>query len=433
MTEARTGRQDWSMKACPKCETLWDDGKRFCPYHGLPLTPAPEAVPEAVAPVDAEITVRMSEEERARLFTPQFLMSAVSSEAGAAAALEAAQPVAASSPPVAEAFSIEDPPTAKSSNQASPVEPSPPELDLFIPPTVVVSPAALPPPLGAFIPPTVMVAPAEAEVAMPAPADAEASAPTPVTTAAPVSADDGLPLTRAVPELRTSRLDPAATIVQAGQVGPVGPCLPPPLPPAASPDDEVAFILDLGEKSGACLPPPAEAKPAEAEPAPPARAVTPSAVPALVTPPSPTIKRRTAVQYFKLFNERKKVIQQFVQRLDPKKARVVEGHSNQEDHLMHRYDIAFRCLGAARAFPLVIILQRKPVYALITSVDLFEIAENPLLRAERVKSLGGEARSTPNGVIYHLSYGEDLPTEGLDDWLKATFQAIAGLLPGASL
>ncbi len=400
------------MKACPQCETLWDDGKRFCPYHGLPLLPAPEAVGPPLAAADAEPTVRMSEQERAQLFTPQFPASALAETSAAAGETPPPAPL------VAEALSIEDPPTAKSFRNDAPAA----ELDLLIPPTIVVPPSALPPLAAPSLAPPAVVPPAEGG----APSQAQADAQSPAATVASVLADGGSPLTTAIPESDTSRLDPSATIVQLGQAAPADP---PPLPPAASPDDDLGFILDLGEKSSARLPPPPEAATAP----PPTCSPTPSAAPALVSPPSPTMKRLTAVQYFKLFNERKKAIQQFIQRLDPKKARVAEGHSNQEDHLMHRYDIAFRCLGAPRTFPLAIILQRKPVYELITSVDLYEIAEAPLLREERVKSLGGQSKSTPNGVIYHLSYDEHLPAEQFGDWLTATFQAIARLLPGASL
>lgn len=406
------------MKVCPKCETPWDDGKRFCPYHGLPLTPPPEPAaspPRAAASVDDERTVKMSDEERARLFTPQLPVA------------ETARPSApAVSPPVASA-GPEDPPTAKSLGRIAPVASPPAEFDTFIPPTVVVVPGALPPPTDAFIPPTVVVAPAEVNAVVSA-AAGPVPPPAPATSGLSV---EGTPATMAATSPPTALADPSATGVQleppAGAV--VAPAPPP--APAAAPDDDVAFILDLGEKTGARLPPPpVEDKPAA--PDPPARNLTPSAVPSLV-PPSPTVKRRTAVQYFKLFNERKKIIQQFVQGLDPKKVTVTEGHSNQEDHLMHRYDLAFRSLGTVRTFPVVIILRRKPVYDLITSVDLYEIAESPLLRAERTKSLGGECKSTPNGVIHHLSYAEDLPNEGLGEWLTKTFQAITALLPGASL
>jgi hypothetical protein len=82
----------------------------------------------------------------------------------------------------------------------------------------------------------------------------------------------------------------------------------------------------------------------------------------MITNSSSVPKRRTAVQYFKLFNERKKVMQQFVHGLDPRCVTITEGHSNQEELLMHRYDLTFRYLASQRTFPLVVILQRRPVY-----------------------------------------------------------------------
>ncbi len=395
------------MKACPKCETLWDDGKRFCPYHGLLLTPVAE--PAATAPpmatsTDAERTVRMSDEERAQLFTPQL------------PTVEKAAPGR-----LAVTVEIEDPPTTKSPRQATPAAP-PVEFDPLIPPTVVVPRSALPSLQD-------MIASA---VALPAEAVMPAGTSPPVSPVTSGLSEEASPRTAVAMSPSTVSADASSTVAQLELQGRApGPSAATPPPPAALPEDDVGFILDLGEKTASHPPaPPAEEKPAPPEPRTPN--LTPSSVPALVSP-SPTVKRRTAVQYFKLFNERKKIIQQFVHGLDSKKVKVTEGHSNQEDHLMHRYDLAFRALGTVRTFPVVIILQRKPVYDLVTSVDLYEIAESPLLRAERTKSLGGECKSTPNGVIYHLSYGEDLPSEALGPWLAKTFQAIVALLPGADL
>jgi hypothetical protein len=418
---------DTFMKACPKCETPWDDGKRFCPYHGLPLVPLPEPAP---VPVDAEVTARMSEQERAQLFTPQFPI-AESPSSGRLAAPASATPSETTASSEAAVWSVDDPPTLKSQRQKPPPEP-----DTVIPPTVIVSPAATPPEqteaapkpsvTDTFIPPTVVVAPAEVEAIL----RAQAGASLPVTSRPEAEA---LPVTGKVDAIPTALVDPSATHHLLGmELEPVKPPASAP-PPAAAAGDDVGFILDL-EKSSTRLPPPPKATepPPGGTASPVGRNLTPSAVPSLVTPPSPTLKRRTAVQYFKLFNERKKVMQQFVHGLDPRCVTITEGHSNQEELLMHRYDLTFRYLASQRTFPLVVILQRKPVYDLITSVDLYEIGESPRLREERTKSLGGECKSTPNGVVYHLSYDEELPTEQFGDWLQKTFQEIAKLLPGLS-
>lgn len=418
------------MKACPKCETPWDDGKRFCPYHGLPLVPVPEPV-AALQPaaVDVEVTVRMSDEERAQLFVPQLVETSPSSR------LPAAVPSASSEAPAsseASTWSADDSPTLKSQHQAPP-----PELDPVIPPTVVVSRAALspqqtesatkPPVLDTIIPPTVVVSPSEVEAIL----RAQVGAPAPNTSR---PEGEALPVTSKADATPTAQVDPSATHFMGQDVEPVKNTTSPPVMDA---NDDVGFVLDL-EKSSTRLPPPPQAAhlpetPVDNPGTPPGgRNLTPSAVPSLVTPPSPTIKRLTAVQYFKLFNERKKVLQQFVHGLDPKRVHITEGHSNQEELLMHRYDLTFRYLASQRTFPLVIILQRKPVYALITSVDLYEIGESPRLREERTKSLGGECKPTPNGVVYHVSYAEDLPTEQFGEWLRATFQGIAQFLPGLS-
>jgi uncharacterized Zn finger protein (UPF0148 family) len=414
------------MKACPKCETPWDDGKRFCPYHGLPLVPLPEPAP---VPVDAEVTARMSEQERAQLFTPQFpIAESPSSGRLSVLASDVSPETAASSQ--AENRPVDDPPTLKSQRQP------PPELDTVIPPTVIVSPAAAPPEqveaapnpsvTDTFIPPTVVVAPAEVEAIRPS----QAGVSPPATSRTEVESLSG---TIKVEATHTVLVDPSAThFLGLMEMEPAkSPASVP--PPAAAAGDDVGFILNL-EKSSTRLPPPPQA--AEPPPggtaSPVGRSLTPSAVPSLVTPPSPTLKRRTAVQYFKLFNERKKVMQQFVHGLDPRRVHITEGHSNQEELLMHRYDLTFRYLVSQRTFPLVIILQRKPVYDLMTSVDLYEIGESPRLREERTKLLGGECKPTPNGVVYHVSYAEDLPTEQFGDWLQKTFQEIAKLLPGLS-
>jgi len=414
------------MKACPKCENPWDDGKRFCPYHGLPLVPLPEPV---AVPADAEVTARMSEQERAQLFTPQFPVA----ESPSSGRLSASAPAGA--PEIAAwseaAVQIDDPPTLKSQRQKPPPEP-----DTVIPPTVIVSPAATPPEqteaapkpsvTDTFIPPTVVVAPAEVEAIRPS----QAGVSPPATSRTEVESLSG---TIKVEATHTVLVDPSAThFLGLMEMEPAkSPASVP--PPAAAAGDDVGFILDL-EKSSTRLPPPPQA--AEPPPggtaSPVGRSLTPSAVPSLVTPPSPTLKRRTAVQYFKLFNERKKVMQQFVHGLDPRRVHITEGHSNQEELLMHRYDLTFRYLVSQRTFPLVIILQRKPVYDLMTSVDLYEIGESPRLREERTKLLGGECKPTPNGVVYHVSYAEDLPTEQFGDWLQKTFQEIAKLLPGLS-
>jgi uncharacterized Zn finger protein (UPF0148 family) len=414
------------MKACPKCETPWDDGKRFCPYHGLPLVPLPEPV---AVPADAEVTARMSEQERAQLFTPQFpVTESPSSGRLSVLASDVSPETAASSQ--AENRPVDDPPTLKSQRQP------PPELDTVIPPTVIVSPAAAPPEqveaapnpsvTDTFIPPTVVVAPAEVEAIRPS----QAGVSPPATSRTEVESLSG---TIKVEATHTVLVDPSAThFLGLMEMEPAkSPASVP--PPAAAAGDDVGFILNL-EKSSTRLPPPPQA--AEPPPggtaSPVGRSLTPSAVPSLVTPPSPTLKRRTAVQYFKLFNERKKVMQQFVHGLDPRRVHITEGHSNQEELLMHRYDLTFRYLVSQRTFPLVIILQRKPVYDLMTSVDLYEIGESPRLREERTKLLGGECKPTPNGVVYHVSYAEDLPTEQFGDWLQKTFQEIAKLLPGLS-
>ncbi|AEP13475.1 hypothetical protein [Chloracidobacterium thermophilum] len=414
------------MKACPKCENPWDDGKRFCPYHGLPLVPLPEPV---AVPADAEVTARMSEQERVQLFTPQFPVA----ESPSSGRLSASAPAGA--PEIAAwseaAVQIDDPPTLKSQRQKPPPEP-----DTVIPPTVIVSPAAAPPEqveaapnpsvTDTFIPPTVVVAPAEVEAIRPS----QAGVSPPATSRTEVESLSG---TIKVEATHTVLVDPSAThFLGLMEMEPAkSPASVP--PPAAAAGDDVGFILDL-EKSSTRLPPPPQA--AEPPPggtaSPVGRSLTPSAVPSLVTPPSPTLKRRTAVQYFKLFNERKKVMQQFVHGLDPRRVHITEGHSNQEELLMHRYDLTFRYLVSQRTFPLVIILQRKPVYDLMTSVDLYEIGESPRLREERTKLLGGECKPTPNGVVYHVSYAEDLPTEQFGDWLQKTFQEIAKLLPGLS-
>jgi hypothetical protein len=414
------------MKACPKCENPWDDGKRFCPYHGLPLVPLPEPV---AVPADAEVTARMSEQERVQLFTPQFPVA----ESPSSGRLSASAPAGA--PEIAAwseaAVQIDDPPTLKSQRQKPP-----PELDTVIPPTVIVSPAAAPPEqveaapnpsvTDTFIPPTVVVAPAEVEAIR----QSQVGVSHPATSRPEA---ESRPVTGKLEATPTALVDPSATHHLLGmELEPVkSPASAP--PPAAAAGDDVGFILDL-EKSSTRLPPPPQA--AEPPPggtaSPVGRSLTPSAVPSLVTPPSPTLKRRTAVQYFKLFNERKKVMQQFVHGLDPRRVHITEGHSNQEELLMHRYDLTFRYLVSQRTFPLVIILQRKPVYDLMTSVDLYEIGESPRLREERTKLLGGECKPTPNGVVYHVSYAEDLPTEQFGDWLQKTFQEIAKLLPGLS-
>ncbi|MFQ3589451.1 MAG: hypothetical protein SNJ67_03970 [Chloracidobacterium sp.] len=455
------------MKACPKCETLWDDSKRFCPYHGVLLTEVPEgdAVVERDGSdaakgdlVDIELTVRMSEEERAQLFTPQFppppsplatpSPASVTDEAPFQTGREAERPDPALPfapeplPPSSfeTAAYLEDPPTAKSGRVVATAEPPPDAFDPFIPPTVIVAPAALPPEsrqvtppprLDVVIPPTVVVASAEAGLATPSQLEGGVAGP----AATSRLADDFSPLTVNPGAAPTTPMDASATHVHLNLPMPSGP-RPPVFPPelkASDVEDDVGFILDLGEKSSARLTPPPVPAAVESPQPPAGRSLTPSAVPSLVPPVSPTIKRLTAVQYFKLFNERKKVIQQFVQQLDPKKAQIAEGHSNQEDLLLHRYDLTFRALHATRTFPLVIILQRKPVYGLLTSIDLYEIAESQMLREERTKSLGGDCKSTPNGVLYYLSYAEDLPTEQFGDWLRAKFQAIVGLIPGASL
>ncbi len=414
------------MKACPKCENPWDDGKRFCPYHGLPLVPLPEPV---AVPVDAEVTARMSEQERAQLFTPQFPVAESPSSGRLSVSASAVPPETAPSSQAAN-WPVDDPPTLKSQRR-----PPPAELDTFIPPTVIVSPAAVPPEqteaaskpsvTDTFIPPTVVVSPAEVEAMLRA--QAGASLP---STSRPEA--EPLPVTGKVEATPTALVDPSAThhlLRLEMEPAAASPASAP--PPAAG--DDVRFILDL-EKSSTRLPPPPQVTepPPGGTASPVGRSLTPSAVPSLVTPPSPTLKRLTAVQYFKLFNERKKVMQQFVHGLDPRRVNITEGHSNQEELLMHRYDLTFRYLASQRTFPLVVILQRKPVYALITSVDLYEIGESPRLREERTKSLGGECKPTPNGVVYHLSYDEDLPTEQFGDWLRGTFQGIAQLLPGLS-
>ncbi len=414
------------MKACPKCETPWDDGKRFCPYHGLPLVPLPEPV---AVPADAEVTARMSEQERAQLFTPQFTVAESPSSGRLSVSASAESPETAASSQV-ENRPVDDPPTLKSQRQP------PPEPDTVIPPTVIVSPAAAPPEqveaaptpsvTDTFIPPTVIVSPAEVEAMLRAQAGASFPA-----TSRPEA--EPLSVTGKVEATPTALVDPSATHHLLGMA--LEPAKSPVSAPPPAAGDDVGFILDL-EKSSTRLPPPPQATeppPGGTAEAPPAgRNLTPSAVPSLVTPPSPTLKRLTAVQYFKLFNERKKVMQQFVHGLDPRRVNITEGHSNQEELLMHRYDLTFRYLASQRTFPLVIILQRKPVYDLITSVDLYEIGESPQLREERTKSLGGECKPTPNGVVYHLSYDEELPTEQFGDWLRAAFQGIAQLLPGLS-
>ncbi|MGQ9898563.1 MAG: hypothetical protein ACUVR8_13550 [Acidobacteriota bacterium] len=416
------------MKACPKCETPWDDAKRFCPYHGLPLAPLPEPM-FAPSPVDAEVTVHMSEEERARTFTPQVPIL----ETPSPGRLSASVPPALSENPAPLdrlARSVEDPPTLKSQRQ-KPL----PELDTSIPPTVIVSPSAAPPETteqnpsltDTFIPPTVVVSPAEVEAIRKAQEGAGllvTSRPEAETPSETLKVDAAL----------TSSVDPSATHLLAAKDEPVKSSAPS-SPPAMDLGNEIGFILDL-EKSSTRLPPPpqvTELPPVGMVETPPVRRhLTPSAVPSLVMPPSPTLKRLTAVQYFKLFNERKKVMQQFVQALDSKRVHITEEHCNQEELLMHRYNLTFRYLASQRTFPLVIILQRKPVYDLITSVDLYEVGESPRVREERTKALGGKCKPTPNGVLYYLSYAEDLPTEQFSDWLRATFQGIAQLLPGLS-
>ncbi len=394
------------------------------------MVPLPEPA-VAVLPGDAEVTARMSEQERAQLFTPQFPV-AESPALGRLTAPASAAPSETAASSGAANWSVDDPPTLKSQRQ-TPL----PELDPVIPPTVIVSPAAAPPEeteaapkpsvTDTFIPPTVVVAPAEVEAIQRSQAGVS-----PPATSRPET--ESLPVTGKVEATPTALVDPSATHLHLlGKE--VEPAKSPAPPPVIATGDDVGFILDL-EKSSTRLPPPpqaAEPPPVGAPEAPPVgRNLTPSAVPSLVGSPSPTLKRRTAVQYFKLFNERKKVMQQFVHRLDPKRVHITEGHSNQEELLMHRYDLTFRYLVSQRTFPLVIILQRKPVYDLITSVDLYDIGESPRLREERTKLLGGECKPTPNGIVYHLSYDEDLPTEQFGDWLQKTFQEIAKLLPGLS-
>ncbi len=135
-------------------------------------------------------------------------------------------------------------------------------------------------------------------------------------------------------------------------------------------------------------------------------------------------RQRTQADYFKLLNERNRLIQQFVDLLAQQGFRSSSQYSNEDTQLLYRFNVTFGDREDKRVFPITVALYRKPTYTVVVSIDLLDIGPNAALRLARTQKIGGQVTQTEKGPVYHLDVPEEFPNEYLLQWLDETFKLI---------
>jgi hypothetical protein len=374
------------MKRCPKCENPWDDTKRYCPYHGLLLVPVPA---ESVAMSDPTTTGKMTDTETRDVLS---------------------NPASDGRPLPANLFYNQSPEESARQHQTDALNVSSGNVRSFF------------------------------EDETPTARSKRPKQWPPQETATP---------TEGVPVVDTSREEDAKTSVRYNAdtvVGYVGePLLPPPTPPKMPTmegnafGDEPVFLFDTDDD-----PPPQQpatpaypatqpdinvgkstVQPGSTTAPPPDKHLTPSSLPSLFDDfEEDAAPRLSQAEYFRLFNERKKIVQQFVDMLAGQGFLVGENYINRDDCILHQFDVGFRHQGGTFKFPITVMLKRKPIYAVLLSIDLYDIGQTPQLRQQRTDAISGKAELTPNGTVYFLPCPERLPSDKLAEWLDVSFRTI---------
>ncbi len=389
------------MKRCPKCETPWDNTKRYCPFHGLLLVFVPDA---PTTPPAKGSTGELTESEKKDMLgvppgdgrpLPANLFYNQSPEESA----RQRQPdVLSNSSANVRSFFEDETPTARSKRPKQ-------------------------------WPPQETATPTEGVPAIES-GDIQSAATGPVNN--PPTARPENPKT----EVRYND----ETIV--GYIG--EPILPPPTPPKRATlegnafDNDAIFLFDTEDEPEPQKPvTPAypatqpeiigreTIEPGRSTVPPPDKHLTPSSLPSIFDDfPEEEGPQLSQAQYFRLFNDRKKLIQQFVEMLASQGFGVGENYINRDDCMMHQFDVAFRHQGATFTFPITVMLKRKPTYSVLLSIDLYDIGQSPQLRQQRAVAIGGKSELTPNGTVYFLPCPERLPNEKLPEWLDTAFRAV---------
>lgn len=398
-----------AMKLCPKCNTQWDDLKRFCPYDGTFLPSLAHLPVESTSePTNSTSDFRASQigyaahqpqpTEALSEGTPVLAMTGTPISVSAT---PSAQPPA--SPPSPALWTTDDTPTVKASHPHA------------------VWPTSYQP--GQTPREGIPAIPANDDQLFPLP-EASVSNSGPVTRetpAAPVTAPE-MPFTPGA--WGGDSPEDVGFLFDAQHQGPAKNPDAVPTVPAAAPGELPGGIIHRDLEATA------KASPAEIPKTVSVFEVAREArdrmrrsqgMPALVEPSRP---KRTHAEYFQLLNERNRIIQQFVEVLVKQGFSYKSSYSNKDDHLIYRFDLSFGDADDHRTFPVSVALHRKPSYSVLVSIDLFEIGRTLPERTKRTELIGGRVERTDHGMYFHIDATEDLPNEYLMQWLDENLKSI---------
>ncbi|MBI4749897.1 MAG: hypothetical protein HY774_15535 [Acidobacteria bacterium] len=400
------------MKLCPKCNTQWDDFKRFCPYDGTFLPSLAHPPVESTAePTNSTSDFRTSQIGYA---SDQPQLAGLPSEGAPVLGMTGVPaPVSVSA-------------ATTSAQTPSPASPSPPLWTTDDTPTVKAShPHAVWP--ASYQPGQT---PREGVPAIPVDDDQlfplqEASAPnsgpiTRETPTAPVTAPE-MPFTPGA--WGGDSPEDVGFLFDATHQAP-NPDAVPTTPASPLPGQSSGGIIHRDLEATAKAPPadiPKTVSVFEVAREARDRMRRSQSMPALVEPSRP---KRTHAEYFQLLNERNRIIQQFVEVLVKQGFSYKSSYSNKDDHLIYRFDLSFGDADDHRTFPVSVALHRKPSYSVLVSIDLFEIGRTLPERTKRTELIGGKVERTDHGMYFHIDATEDLPNEYLMQWLDENLKSI---------
>lgn len=398
------------MKQCPKCQTQWEDSKRFCPYDGTSLLNSPVPAPPAAnsefgatgimnpaqLPVPHPIPSSTQPVFQASM-TPKAFPAPTNSLSQQEVAQIMAPVGPAPTPPPAIAYlrSTDDTPTVKSSHPIA--FPSPEESN----PASEVKP---------------IIVPVHHEAPQPEPVVSETEMDTVVPPAAAAIQAGGADFVPGAwgggsPDELTFHLEQShkaspdeLKAIQLAQQQPVPLQSPVPMPMVLESNlaDEIPKTMSVFEVAQLAR----ERKRAQSGAYEPGR------------------PRRSHAEYFQLLNERNRIVQQYVELLGKQGFSYTTNYSNKDDHLIYKFNLAFIDDEDSRCFPISVALYRKPNYSVLVSIDLKDIGRDIAERTKRTELMNGKIERTDRGPVFHLDATEDLPNEYLMRWLDENFKQI---------
>ncbi len=337
------------MKQCPKCQTNWDDAKRFCPYDGSPLTVPGGTSEKGFVPVVKVVPT-----------PPQGTPSS-------------------NQPPIRPRpirRTADDTPTMKS-----------PE-----PLAVWRTPSGVP-----ILKEVIEVPPPDPTPPTPPPETGPATPSAPLTGGYPAFSSPGDGIFVLDPEQIEETVEPPPEVAPQPVPG-LGNFVDPQTP--IGPDDvpHTVSVIEIARRAREGRRAQSEAQNQE--------------------------RHRTQAEYFKLLNDRNRLVQQFIDLLAQQGFRSTSQYRNEETQLLYCFNVTFGERDDKRVFPITVALYRKPTYSVVVSIDLLDIGPNAALRLARTQKIGGQVTQTEKGPVYHLDVPEEFPNEYLLQWLDEAFKLI---------